>query len=163
MEEEDRYTRITLRIPRDLHARLEAAAAETSKSLNAEIVSRLTAAMELPDIAAFQMRKSLLEFDAAAARAETLTTSLHLFETALTLKMAVAHRLHPNLSPLKPGTAEKWDKDADEAIAKAQEVLNEQGDAMSDLKAAGDRIDEARKRQRPIPKSDHPNARKPKP
>jgi post-segregation antitoxin (ccd killing protein) len=148
MEEEDRYTRITLRIPKDLHARLEAAAGDTSKSLNAEIVSRLTAAMDLPDIAAFQLRKSLLEFDAAAARAETLTTSLHLFETALALKMAVARVLHSNLSPLKPGEAEKWDKAADDAIAEAQAVLDEQGNAMSELKAAGDRIDESRKRQR---------------
>ncbi|WP_093299180.1 toxin-antitoxin system HicB family antitoxin [Variovorax sp. NFACC27] len=39
--EEDRYTRITLRLPKELHARLDAAADRTSKSLNAEIVGRL--------------------------------------------------------------------------------------------------------------------------
>ncbi|MGE8690908.1 MAG: Arc family DNA-binding protein [Achromobacter sp.] len=39
--EDDRYTRITLRIPRDLHARLEAEAAATSKSMNAEIIGRV--------------------------------------------------------------------------------------------------------------------------
>ena len=39
--EEDRYTRITLRIPRDLHARLDEEADKTSKSLNAEIIARL--------------------------------------------------------------------------------------------------------------------------
>lgn len=39
--EEDRYTRITLRIPRDLHARLQLAADKQSHSQNAEIVSRL--------------------------------------------------------------------------------------------------------------------------
>ncbi|MBV7428086.1 MULTISPECIES: toxin-antitoxin system HicB family antitoxin [unclassified Acidovorax] len=41
MDEEDRYTRITLRIPKDLHQVLVAAAERTSKSLNAEIVGRL--------------------------------------------------------------------------------------------------------------------------
>lgn len=41
MEIDDRYTRITLRIPKDLHARLAASAEETSKSMNAEIVARL--------------------------------------------------------------------------------------------------------------------------
>ncbi|WP_431509888.1 Arc family DNA-binding protein [Variovorax sp. DAIF25] len=41
--EEDRYTRITLRLPRDLHARLDEVADKTSKSLNAEIVGRLEA------------------------------------------------------------------------------------------------------------------------
>lgn len=43
MEDEDRYTRITLRIPKDLHQALAAAAEQTSKSLNAEIVGRLAA------------------------------------------------------------------------------------------------------------------------
>lgn len=43
MEDEDRYTRITLRIPKDLHQILAAAAEQTSKSLNAEIVGRLAA------------------------------------------------------------------------------------------------------------------------
>lgn len=41
--EEDLYTRITLRIPRDLDAKLDAEAVRTSKSKNAEIVSRLAA------------------------------------------------------------------------------------------------------------------------
>ncbi|MFS8375048.1 toxin-antitoxin system HicB family antitoxin [Xanthomonas campestris] len=38
---EDGYTRITLRIPDALHAKLTAEAARTSKSMNAEIVHRL--------------------------------------------------------------------------------------------------------------------------
>lgn len=41
MNEDDRYTRITLRIPRELHARLDIEADNTSKSLNAEIIARL--------------------------------------------------------------------------------------------------------------------------
>lgn len=46
MEDEDRYTRITLRIPKDLHARIAQAADATSKSQNAEIVARLQASFD---------------------------------------------------------------------------------------------------------------------
>lgn len=45
----DRYTRITLRLPKDLHAQLEAEAERTSKSLNAEIVARLSASLDPVD------------------------------------------------------------------------------------------------------------------
>jgi len=48
MEDEDRYTRITLRIPKDLHSRIAQAAESTSKSQNAEIVARLQASFEVP-------------------------------------------------------------------------------------------------------------------
>lgn len=43
MDDEDRYTRITLRIPKELHQSLAMAAERTSKSLNAEIIGRLQA------------------------------------------------------------------------------------------------------------------------
>ena len=46
MDIEDRYTRITLRLPKELHAKLSAAADETSKSTNAEIVARLEESFE---------------------------------------------------------------------------------------------------------------------
>lgn len=39
--EDDNYTRITLRIPKTLHAALNESAHATSKSMNAEIVARL--------------------------------------------------------------------------------------------------------------------------
>lgn len=38
---DDGYTRITLRIPNDLHAKLTAEAARSSRSMNAEIIGRL--------------------------------------------------------------------------------------------------------------------------
>lgn len=41
--DDDRYTRITLRIPKELHARLQEMADASSKSMNAEIVARLEA------------------------------------------------------------------------------------------------------------------------
>ncbi|MCC4621769.1 type II toxin-antitoxin system HicB family antitoxin [Xanthomonas cassavae CFBP 4642] len=43
---EDGYTRITLRIPDGLHAKLTGEAARTSKSMNAEIVQRLESSFE---------------------------------------------------------------------------------------------------------------------
>jgi hypothetical protein len=41
MENEDRYTRITLRIPKALHEHLAESAEQSSKSMNAEIIARL--------------------------------------------------------------------------------------------------------------------------
>lgn len=39
--EDDRFTRITLRIPKDLHEQLTAQAEKKSRSMNAEIITRL--------------------------------------------------------------------------------------------------------------------------
>jgi hypothetical protein len=39
--DDDRYTRITLRIPKDLHALLQESADASSKSINAEIIERV--------------------------------------------------------------------------------------------------------------------------
>ena len=41
MDQDDRYARITLRIPRDLHANLTAEAERKTRSMNAEIISIL--------------------------------------------------------------------------------------------------------------------------
>ncbi|WP_312835937.1 toxin-antitoxin system HicB family antitoxin [Comamonas sp.] len=49
MEDEDLYTRITLRIPKDTHQRLSEQAKLTSKSLNAEIIGRLQSSLDAPD------------------------------------------------------------------------------------------------------------------
>jgi transcription termination factor NusB len=58
--EEDRYTRITLRIPRELHARLDSEADRTSKSLNAEIVARLQQSFDQSPSAELSELKHLL-------------------------------------------------------------------------------------------------------
>ena len=53
MATQDNYTRITLRMPKDLHERLASLAEETSKSMNAEIIGRLEASVfssELPEV-----------------------------------------------------------------------------------------------------------------
>lgn len=67
MDDEDRYTRITLRIPKDLHGVLTAEADRTSKSLNAQIVESLTYGFE------------------SAARLETLKDTLIKFELQVAL------------------------------------------------------------------------------
>lgn len=65
--EEDNYTRITLRIPRTLHGRLQAAADASSKSMNAEIVARLdlsfNADVNNAAITALAYRIAQLEFE----------------------------------------------------------------------------------------------------
>lgn len=48
--EEDRFTRITLRIPKDVHASLQAAADEKAHSMNAEIVARLQESFDRPKL-----------------------------------------------------------------------------------------------------------------
>lgn len=48
MTDEDRYTRITLRIPKELWGKIAAAAEETSKSKNAEIIGRLEQSFSKP-------------------------------------------------------------------------------------------------------------------
>lgn len=53
--EEDRYTRITLRIPRELHEKLQNKADLTSKSMNAEIVARLEKSFEEEKMKTTQM------------------------------------------------------------------------------------------------------------
>ena len=55
MATQDDYLKTALRLPRDLHARLLKAARDSSKSLNAEIVTRLEASFgraEMEEIAA---------------------------------------------------------------------------------------------------------------
>ncbi len=88
--EEDRYMRITLRIPRDLHARLDRMAEQTSKSLNAEIVGRLEESFAAPvaafqreadfQIAAIQSRAALMNmrFELARSRVDSLQFRMEL-------------------------------------------------------------------------------------
>lgn len=48
MDEDDKYTRITLRIPKDLDKKLSVAANDVSRSKNAEIVTRLASTFQPP-------------------------------------------------------------------------------------------------------------------
>ncbi|UUZ68092.1 hypothetical protein LP416_27895 [Polaromonas sp. P2-4] len=73
--EEDRYTRITLRIPKDLVAQIAREAFATSKSQNAEIVARLTASFEGNNALPFPVQQAVegeME-DKGCTEAEALT------------------------------------------------------------------------------------------
>ncbi|MDR6538840.1 toxin-antitoxin system HicB family antitoxin [Variovorax soli] len=63
MEDEDRYTRITLRIPKLLHSQLQGEADKTSKSLNAEIVARLSASFDSKNQSAGDLAKAVTRLD----------------------------------------------------------------------------------------------------
>lgn len=45
MSTEEKYTRITLRIPKETHQKLSDIAEETSKSMNAEIIARVESSL----------------------------------------------------------------------------------------------------------------------
>lgn len=65
--EDDRYTRITLRLPKDLHEDLEAAAYAATRSLNAEIVGRLEASrVPSPELTALTEHVEALQKTATA-------------------------------------------------------------------------------------------------
>lgn len=85
MEEEDRYTRITLRIPKALHARLDSEAERTSKSLNAEIIARLQASFE-------RVRAPVTEMEVAAYKSHAMALE--------TQGMAMQHQLVDLMSQL---------------------------------------------------------------
>lgn len=76
MEKDDRYTRITLRIPKDLHERLSNAADDTSKSMNAEIIARLEESFESRPVGPMTigyMLERIAEIGEASGRTITVT------------------------------------------------------------------------------------------
>lgn len=84
MDKDDRYTRITLRIPKDLHSRLSDAADETSKSMNAEIIARLEesflpAKQEHPEVA-LERHTLIRELDSLSFEIYQLQAELHHLE-----------------------------------------------------------------------------------
>ena len=87
MEEDDRYTRITLRVPKDIHARLAERAFQASKSINAEIVGRLTSSLTEEGSGDFGPTVKSLAYALAKAQVETSTAAIQaqgrLFEGAL--------------------------------------------------------------------------------
>jgi hypothetical protein len=85
METDDRYTRITLRIPRDLHGRLGERATATSKSLNAEIIERLTRSFDPPadEKARKKIEQLRHEIDALLVEQTKLRATIPILEAAL--------------------------------------------------------------------------------
>lgn len=92
MDTDDRYTRITLRIPKDLHTKLSDAADETSKSMNAEIIARLERSFRrgpsgyAPSWAAEEISKRIVDRD------------LRFIDTLELSKVGSVVRLRPRMS-----------------------------------------------------------------
>lgn len=126
--EEDRYTRITLRIPRELHERIAIAADKTSKSMNAEIVARLDSSFSERD--SLVDRIALLESQTEARKASETTDQLS--------NIAVSLLLH---SMLASGEAEHLPaKSLIEKLAKRYSVLNVNTDVLGVLQESIDQI-----------------------
>lgn len=70
MAKQDDYTRYTIRVPREAYAHLETAAREAGRSINAEIVDRLTYAIEHPRSEFRAMSIQIQEYDALLDDAE---------------------------------------------------------------------------------------------
>lgn len=104
MNDDDRYTRITLRLPKDLHRRLSAQADLKSHSLNAEIVANLEyglQAVQPKDEDAEELRRLInvntlhAEYHAHLTRAMHYETRLQMIEDSIaedTRQLQRAHR-----------------------------------------------------------------------
>ncbi|MBX9900794.1 MAG: type II toxin-antitoxin system HicB family antitoxin [Burkholderiaceae bacterium] len=114
--EEDRYIRITLRIPKDLHFKLHWFAEETSKSMNAEIVYRLEQSFKSSPNEQLLSDKAVLS--AVIQNQETLIKSL-----SSLIKTVIESKPVPD-SELKEATA---------LIIKALGAVDERTDALLKL------------------------------
>ncbi len=149
-EDEDRYARITLRIPKTLHKRLSDEADRTSKSLNAEIVGRLEESFAdlKPNGALVTLAVKLAETDEArlaeAIKAEGILysgslVSVHLMDALNTAKelgvqllpdetekaaYAGAYKLyHQAEQSLKAERFQKLVREADVAVERVKEAI----------------------------------------
>lgn len=108
MTDEDRYTRITLRLPRDLHDLLAASAYGTSKSLNAEIVGRLMSSVGMGSaIGEEEARLLRFETDELMQRLYALDARLELIRTRLD-----AVKTRHSLALMRRANAESLPEDA---------------------------------------------------
>lgn len=128
--EPDRYIRITLRIPRELHARLDQEADRTSKSLNAEIVNRLDLSFSGRSLQSIKprMQLALMESRVATIRANRAVEELR----ATTLKDQVLRFRTANLPADKPELAE-LEKQLAIAVSAAATLREEYDKVNADL------------------------------
>ncbi|MET3915130.1 putative DNA-binding protein [Variovorax sp. OAS795] len=130
----DRYTRMTLRLPKELHTRLESRADETSKSLNAEIVARLEQSFEGADTVpkaqyeALQNQVQALEKAYAASEgSQKRMLQLDAMERSLTLMLAsnviaLGHRILHILGTLGNSKEAKEIKEMEPEVLSAIEA-----------------------------------------
>ncbi|MFK3741447.1 Arc family DNA-binding protein [Massilia sp. TN1-12] len=112
---DDNYTRITFRMPKELHSKLQASADATSKSMNSEIIARLEASFSGGDQSALvaaighlNLKIASLEFEKGMAEFKTTMLAKHLASAAKFIKsdpaatgevIALAERLEAQAKP----------------------------------------------------------------
>jgi hypothetical protein len=93
--DDDNYTRITFRMPKQLHAKLQEAATTTSKSMNAEIIARLDSSFTTVDQAPPASALAHLDRSLAQAQFENgqLEFQLSVYSKALMAAASVVRKL----------------------------------------------------------------------
>lgn len=97
---DDNYTRITFRMPKKLHAKLQEAADVTSKSMNAEIVGRLESSFEGgDDTANLLVAIAQLNVELAKAEADKLALRTEASNLAISVQQACSLALKLTEAP----------------------------------------------------------------
>ena len=125
--EEDDYTRITLRIPKELHQKLTEAAKSSSKSMNAEIVARLDNSFDSPSSDLLIHTMARMDFMLADAETESIQHRLRVNELVLALKMAIS-LIPEDLLASKPeirSLVEEWKSDIAELPTDLEDLKRE--------------------------------------
>ena len=130
--EDERYTRITLRIPRELHTRLQGEADKRSRSQNAEIIERLEGSFS-PALDIGRHLQSLVaryEQELAEAEVDKHILYLMLVEVAFNQKVfANTLRVYESTIPEALELITQWEADTatllNEASAKLSMPLEE--------------------------------------
>lgn len=97
MATQDNYVKTALRLPRELHAKLQDAADATSKSMNAEIVSRLDKSFDSPEHAVLLSAFERLNTDLARLEIEKLAEKAQAARFAFDLR-SVCEQLLPHVT-----------------------------------------------------------------
>lgn len=146
--DDDRYTRITLRIPKDLHARLDEEADRTSKSLNAEIIARLQQSFEPKQDSVTALMLAKLQRDQMEAEMEAWRWRMLANDVARVLKYASSAVANKRATP---DEARDWAKEAEGALSKTpREDMAALGTKYQNLMDAVARYNEAM-HQMPVP------------
>lgn len=118
---QDEYKKTALRLPPELHERLHAAAAESGRSYNAEIVDRLEASLDPQNNpAALQQKMLEMEGDAAIAVLQASKTKSDLLAAQL-LVIQMAKMCPQNLMTKDSSTSQL-----------IQEILDREGEIMQE-------------------------------
>ncbi|MGJ7533906.1 MULTISPECIES: Arc family DNA-binding protein [unclassified Variovorax] len=130
---QDDYMKTALRLPRDLHAKIQEAATASGKSLNSELIARLQHASDVPKVLLPMM--SQLQYDLAAERVHRHRVQVRLTEICDTVKEL--GRRSPDM------TLEELQKGLQVVIALANDALKKHRGTFSELRDAYREAEEA--------------------